>query len=61
MSDEHLLLTLRETQKHLFQLRIQSETEKLSTPSEIRRARRDVARIKTIQREREIRTAASTN
>ena len=54
MSDEHLKLTLNETIKHLFQLRFQSATERLETPSEIRKAKRDVARIKTIQREREL-------
>jgi large subunit ribosomal protein L29 len=54
MSDEQLNLTLKDTVKHLFQLRFQSATERLETPSEIMKARRDVARIKTIQREREL-------
>ncbi len=53
MSDEHLALTLRDTVKNLFHLRFQSATERLETPSEIRKAKRDIARIKTIQRERE--------
>jgi large subunit ribosomal protein L29 len=57
MSDEHMQLTLNETIKHLFQLRFQSATERLETPSEIRKARRDVARLKTIQRERELAAA----
>ena len=54
MSPEQLELTLKDTIKHLFHLRIQSATERLETPSEIRKARRDVARIKTIQRERQL-------
>jgi large subunit ribosomal protein L29 len=54
MSDEHLALTLKETIKNLVHLRFQSATERLETPSEIRKARKDVARIKTIQREREL-------
>ncbi len=54
MSDEHLTLTLKETVKNLFHLRFQSATERLETPSEIRKAKRDIARIKTIQREREL-------
>ena len=54
MSDEQLDLTLKDTVKNLFHLRFQSATERLETPSEIRKARRDVARIKTIQREREL-------
>ena len=57
MSDEHLRLTLNDTIKHLFQLRFQSATERLETPSEIRKARRDIARLKTIQRERELAAA----
>jgi large subunit ribosomal protein L29 len=54
MSDEQLTLTLRDIEKHLFQLRFQSATDRLETPSEIRKARRDIARIMTVQREREI-------
>jgi large subunit ribosomal protein L29 len=54
MSDEQLALTLKETIKDLFHLRFQSATERLETPSQIRKAKRDIARIKTIQREREL-------
>jgi len=53
MSEEQLNLTLKDTIKNLFHLRIQSATDRLETPSEIRKARRDVARIKTLLRERE--------
>ena len=64
-SDEQLELLLRETQQNLFRLRLQSETERLEAPSEIIKAKREVARIKTILRLREIenerRTAASSN
>jgi large subunit ribosomal protein L29 len=59
MSDEHLTLTLKDTIKHLFQLRFQSATERLETPSEIQKARREIARIKTILRERELKKAAA--
>lgn len=51
MSAEQLNLTLKETVKNLFHLRFQSATERLETPSEIRKAKQDIARIKTIQRE----------
>jgi len=54
MSDEQLGLTLRDTEKHVFQLRFQSATDRLETPSEIRKAKREIAQIKTIQREREL-------
>ena len=50
MSDEQLDLTLKETVKNLFHLRFQSATERLETPSEIHKAKREVARIKTILR-----------
>lgn len=54
MSDEQLGLTLKDVEKHLFQLRFQSATDRLETPSEIRKARREIARVKTVQREREL-------
>ena len=57
MTDEQLGLQLKETVKNLFHLRFQSATERLETPSEMLKARRDVSRIKTIQREREIAAA----
>ncbi len=52
MSDEQLGLTLKEANEHLFRLRIQSQTERLDAPSELRRNRRLVARIKTLQTQR---------
>jgi large subunit ribosomal protein L29 len=53
-TDEQLDLLLKETQQNLFRLRLQSETERLEAPSEIIKAKREVARIKTILRLREI-------
>lgn len=53
MSDEQLDLTLKETVKNLFHLRFQSATDRLETPSEIQKAKREVARIKTIILERQ--------
>jgi large subunit ribosomal protein L29 len=54
MSDEQLDLTLKELTRNLFHLRFQSATERLETPSEIRKARREIARILTVQRERQL-------
>ena len=54
MSEDQLNLTLHDIEKHLFQLRFQSATDRLETPSEIRKAKRDIARIKTVQRQREL-------
>lgn len=52
MSDEHLALTVTEAAEALFRLRIRAETERLDAPSELRKARRLIARVKTIQTER---------
>ena len=52
MSDEQLGLTLKDTCEHFFRLRIQAQTERLDAPSELKKNRRLIARIKTIQRER---------
>lgn len=52
MSDEQIQLTLNETAENLFRLRIKSQTERLDAPSELRKQRRTIARIKTIQTER---------
>jgi len=52
MSDEQLGLTLKEAAENLFRMRIQSQTERLNAPSELRKQRRTIARVKTIQTER---------
>jgi large subunit ribosomal protein L29 len=53
-TDEQLDLSLKEVQNNLFRLRLQSETERLEAPSEIIKAKREIARIKTILRLRQI-------
>jgi large subunit ribosomal protein L29 len=57
MSDEQLGLTLKETAESLFRMRLQSQTEKLNAPSELRRQRRLIARIKTVQHQRALAAA----
>lgn len=52
MSDEQLQATADEAATTLFRLRFQSQSERLNTPSDIRKNRRLIARIKTIQTER---------
>lgn len=52
MSDDQLVATLKDTSQTLFRLRIQSQTERLDVPTELKRNRRIIARIKTIQAER---------
>lgn len=58
MSDEQLGLMLKETSERLFRLRLQSQTERLDAPSELKKHRRLIARIQTIQNQR-LRTAAA--
>lgn len=57
MSDEQLTHELRETQQELFRLRFQSASERLDAPSNLMKLRRSIARIKTIQRQRELASA----
>ena len=52
LGDEQLVLTLNEAAESLFRLRIKAQTERLDAPSELRKQRRLIARIKTIQTER---------
>jgi large subunit ribosomal protein L29 len=52
MSDEQLELTLKEAAEKFFHLRIQAQTDRLDAPSELKRQRRLIARVKTIQTER---------
>ncbi|HBH50975.1 MAG TPA: 50S ribosomal protein L29 [Planctomycetaceae bacterium] len=52
MSDEQLEFSLIEAQDQWFRLRVQSTTEKLDVPSNIQKTRREIARIKTVLRER---------
>ena len=58
MSDEQLGLTLKETEHNLFRLRMQAQTERLDAPSELRRHRRLIAQIKTVQTQRTKQAAA---
>ncbi len=51
---EALKHELTDKQKHLFDLRSQAVTEKLEDPSQLRKTRKEIARVKTILREREL-------
>ena len=48
---------LVERQKHLFALRSQAVTEKLEDPSQLRKTKKDIARIKTVIRQRDLEQA----
>lgn len=51
-NSEALSHELKDKHKHLFDLRSQAVTEKLEDPSQLRKARKEIARIKTVLRER---------
>jgi large subunit ribosomal protein L29 len=53
MSEDQLNFALREAQESLFRLRFQAATERLDAPSNVRKMRREIARIKTILHERQ--------
>jgi large subunit ribosomal protein L29 len=52
MSHEELIVKLEELEKRLFDLRSQAVTEKLENSRAIINLKRDIARVKTIMREK---------
>ncbi|ADU52365.1 ribosomal protein L29 [Thermaerobacter marianensis DSM 12885] len=54
LSDEELAKKLRDLKEELFNLRFQAATGQLDNPMRLRQVRRDIARVQTIQREREL-------
>lgn len=57
MSPDELEGKLGELHDHLFHLRSQAVTEKLEDSKAVTNTRRDIARLKTVLRERQLRTA----
>lgn len=54
LSDEELQSELERLERHMFDLRAQAVTEKLEDPSMLAKTKRDIARIRTIQRQRQL-------
>jgi large subunit ribosomal protein L29 len=54
LSDEELVLRVREAKEELFNLRFQMATGQLDNNRRLRTVRHDIARIYTIMREREL-------
>jgi len=54
LSSEELRRELETRTRDLFNLRFRAQTEKLDDPSTIKKARKDIARMKTVLREREL-------
>ena len=57
MSAEQLAEKLMELKKDLFNLRLQHATNQLENPGKIADVKKDIAKIKTVQRERELKQA----
>jgi len=53
LSDEEVAKELEEAHRRVFTLRLQSQTRQLANHRELPSARRLIARLKTIQRERQ--------
>ena len=60
LADDQLLDQLGESKQELFNLRFQIATGQLENSSQISQVKRDIARINTVLREREIAAAEAT-
>jgi large subunit ribosomal protein L29 len=54
LSDEEILEQIGQAREELFRLRFRSATQELESPALIKVLRRDIAKMKTILREREL-------
>ena len=54
MSDEELSSELASLKEALFKLRFQLATNQLDNPAQITQVKRDIARVMTIQREKQL-------
>lgn len=54
MTDQELQKKMNDAKDELFRLRFQLATGQLDNPMRIKEVRRDIARVKTVIREREI-------
>jgi large subunit ribosomal protein L29 len=58
LTDAEAQAKLRDLRQEMFNLRLQQQTARLERPSRIREVRRDMARLETVLRERQLRPAA---
>jgi large subunit ribosomal protein L29 len=59
MADEDIRTRIGELQEERFRLKFRSATETLEDPLRLRGIRKDIARLKTVLRERELQAARS--
>ena len=57
LTDAEAQAKLRDLRQELFNLRLQQQAARLDRPSRMREVRRDIARLQTILRERELKAA----
>ena len=57
MGDQDVVARIQELEEEQFRLRFRSATEPLEDPLRLRVVRKDIARLKTILRERQLATA----
>ncbi|MBR2984749.1 MAG: 50S ribosomal protein L29 [Clostridia bacterium] len=54
MSDEELMVKLEELKKELFNLRLNHATGQLNNPLALNTCKKDIARVMTVMRERQL-------
>lgn len=59
LTDAEARAKLQDLRQELFNLRLQARTVRLQRPSRLRELRRDVARIETVLRERQLAAAGN--
>ena len=60
MTDDEIRDRIEQLQEERFRLRFRSATQQLENPMLLRNPRRDISRLKTVQRERELQNQGST-
>ena len=59
MTDDEIRDRIEQLQEERFRLRFRSATQQLENPMLLRNLRRDISRLKTVQRERELQNQGS--
>jgi large subunit ribosomal protein L29 len=60
LTDAEAQAKLRDLRQEMFNLRLQQQTARLERPSRIHEVRRDMARLETVLRERQLRPSTTT-
>jgi large subunit ribosomal protein L29 len=60
LTDAEAAAKLRDLRQEMFNLRLQQSAARLERPSRLHEIRRDIARVETILRERQLKAAAAT-